>query len=283
MTRAGYRIDAVAAGRLGLDGGAMFGIVPRPLWERRIPPDERNRIPLAMRCLLLRGHGRVILVDTGLGHKADAKFESIYAVDHDHSTLLGSLAHLGVAPEAVTDVVLTHLHFDHAGGAVTRSDDGKLSLSFPEADHYVQRTHWEWAHTSEREAASFLAENLDPLEASGRLVLLEDETSPFPNVTFHVVNGHTRGQQLVRVGEGEGAVFYAADLVPTAAHVPALWIMAYDVEPLVTLREKRDILGQAASEGWLVVFEHDPEVACARIERTEKGFRPADSLPALPA
>lgn len=283
MTRAGYQIDTIEAGRLGLDGGAMFGIVPRPLWERRIAPDEKNRIPLAMRCLLLRGHDRTVLVDTGLGHKADDKFESIYAVDHGHSTLLGSLGRLGVAPEAVTDVVLTHLHFDHAGGAVSRGDDGGLRLTFPEADHYVQRTHWAWAHASEREAASFLAENLDPLEASGRLVLLDGEAAPWPGVALHVVDGHTRGQQLVRVGEGEGAVFYAADLVPTAAHVPALWIMAYDVEPLVTLREKHELLGRAASEGWLVVFEHDPMVACARIERTEKGFRPVAALPSLPA
>ena len=282
MTRAGYQIDLVEAGRLGLDGGAMFGIVPRPLWEGRIAPDGRNRIPLAMRCLLLRGHGRTILVDTGLGHKADAKFEEIYAVDHEHSTLLGSLARLGVGPEAVTDVVLTHLHFDHAGGATTRDAEGALALTFPEADHYVQRTQWDWAHTSVREAASFLAENLDPLEASGRLVLLDGREAPWPGLSLHPVDGHTRGQQLVRVGDGPGAILFAADLVPTAAHVPALWIMAYDVEPLKTLREKEALLTQAAAEGWTVVFEHDPEVACARVERTERGFQAVDSQVALP-
>ena len=274
MTLAGYQIDLVEAGRLGLDGGAMFGVVPRPLWERRIAPDDQNRIPLAMRCLLLRGHGRVVLVDTGLGHKADARFETIYAVDHGHSTLLGSLGRLGVGPEDVTDVVLTHLHFDHAGGAVSRGPDGALGLTFPEADVYVQRRHWAWAHESPREGASFLAENLGPLEASGRLVLLDGEDDvPWPNVALHVVDGHTRGQQLVRVTDGERSLFYAADLVPTAAHVPALWIMAYDVEPLVTLREKTALLGRAADEGWTVVFEHDPEVASARVERTERGLR----------
>ncbi|MEM1116717.1 MAG: MBL fold metallo-hydrolase [Bacteroidota bacterium] len=283
MTRGGYQVDLVEAGRLGLDGGAMFGIVPRPLWERQIVPDGRNRIPLAMRCLLLRGHGRTVLVDTGLGHKADAKFASIYAVDHGHSTLLGSLARLGVGPEAVTDVVLTHLHFDHAGGATTRDPDGTLRLTFPEADHYVQRAHWAWAHESDREAASFLAENLDPLEASGRLVLLDGpDALPLPDVSLHVVDGHTRGQQLVQVGEGAGALLYAADLVPTAAHVPALWIMAYDIEPLTTLREKTRLLERAASESWTVVFEHDPEVACARIEATEKGFRAIGAQSTLP-
>ncbi len=275
MTLAGYQIDFVEAGRLRLDGGAMFGIVPRPLWERRIAPDDKNRIPLAMRCLLLRGHGRTILVDTGVGTKSDAKFEAIYGIDHAHSTLEGSLAALGVAPEDVTDVLLTHLHFDHAGGATTRTASGTLVLTFPEADHYVQKAHWRWAHESVREEASFLKENLDPLEASGRLVLLDSEASPFENVVLHLVDGHTRGQQLPRITDGEHSVFYAADLVPTSAHVPLLWGMAYDVEPLDTIREKERLLADAAREEWTVVFEHDPEVATARIVETEKGVAAA--------
>jgi len=282
MTLAGYQIDFVEAGRLRLDGGAMFGIVPRPLWERRIPPDDKNRIPLAMRCLLLRGHGRTILVDTGLGHKADAKFEAIYGVDHAHSTLEGSLAQLGVAPEDVTDVLLTHLHFDHAGGATKRTQAGDLALTFPEADHYVQAAHWRWAHESVREEASFLAENLDPLDASGRLVLLDGEASPFEHVALHIVDGHTRGQQLPRVTDGERSVFFAADLVPTSAHVPLLWGMAYDVEPLDTIREKERLLADAAREGWTVVFEHDSEVATARVVETEKGFAAEDARPGWP-
>ncbi len=272
MTLAGYQIDLVEAGRLRLDGGAMFGIVPRPLWERRIPPDDRNRIPLAMRGLLLRGHGRTLLVDTGLGHKSDAKFESIYGVDHQHSTLVGSLAALGVTPGEVTDVILTHLHFDHAGGATVRHADGSLGLTFPQARHHVQRAHWAWAHTSPRESASFLAENLDPLEASGQLELRDGDDAPFPGVSLHVVDGHTTGQQLVRVSDGERSVLHAADLVPTAAHVSLLWVMAYDVAPLATLAEKQELLGRAARDGWTVVFQHDPEVACAEIVETERGF-----------
>ena len=282
MTLGGYQIDLVEAGLVRLDGGAMFGIVPRPLWERRIPPDDRNRIPLAMRCLLLRGHGRTILVDTGVGEKGDAKFEDIYGVDHAHSTLLGSLAALGVAADDVTDVVLTHLHFDHAGGATVRTASGDLALTFPEADHYVQREHWAWAHESPRESASFLPENLDPIGASGRLVLLDGAELPFENVDLHIVNGHTRGQQLVRVHDGARSVLHAGDLVPTAAHVPLLWVMAYDVEPLATLDEKRPLLSRAAREGWTVVFEHDPVIASARIVETEKGFRTADESEALP-
>ena len=282
MTIAGYQIDLVEAGRLSLDGGAMFGIVPKPLWERHIPADDKNRIPLAMRCLLLRGHGRTILIDTGLGHKADAKFEAIYAVDHAHSTLAGSLAALGVAPEAVTDVILTHLHFDHAGGATERAADGSLRPTFPEATYHVQRAHWEWAHESEREAASFLSENMDPLEAAGQLALIEGDVPPAPGLRLHVVDGHTRGQQLVSVHDDRQSLLFAADLVPTAAHVPALWIMAYDVEPLATLREKQQLLAQAADEHWTIVFEHDPEVATARVQQTDRGMAVVDALPGLP-
>ena len=282
MTFAGYQIDPVEAGRVRLDGGAMFGIVPKPLWERRIPADDRNRIPLAMRCLLLRGHGRTVLVDTGVGDKQDAKFEDIYGVDHEHSTLVGSLAALGVAPGDVTHVILTHLHFDHAGGATRRADGGGLALTFPYAEHLVQRSHWAWAHDSPREGASFLPENLDPLEASGRLRLLDGDDAGLPNVSLHVVDGHTRGQQLVRVSDGERSLLHAADLVPTAAHVPLLWVMAYDVEPLSTIAEKERLLGRAAAEGWRLVFEHDPEIASARVVQTDKGFRTEDERADLP-
>ena len=282
MTLAGYQIDLVHTGTLGLDGGAMFGIVPRPLWERQVAPDDANRIQLAMRCLLLRGHGRTVLVDTGLGDKTDAKFDRIYAVDRTH-TLLDSLDALGVAPGDITDVVLTHLHFDHAGGATRRTEGGDLVLTFPNATHYVQRVHWEWAHESPREQASFLAENLDPLEASGRLHLLDEGESPLPDVRLVVVDGHTRGQQLPIVTDGDTTLFYAGDLVPTAAHVPLLWVMAYDVEPLKTVEEKTSLLGQAADEGWLVVFEHDPIHAVGRVEAGERGFSATDLGAALPA
>lgn len=260
----------------------MFGIVPRTLWERAQAPDKKNRITLAMRCLLLRGHGRTILVDTGVGHKSSEKFESIYAVDHGHSTLLGSLKRLGVKPADVTDVVLTHFHFDHVGGAVSRDADGGLSLTFPNASHYVQRAHAEWTHESPREEASFLPENIDPLTDSGLLKLLEPDAEPFPNISFVVVDGHTRGQQLPLIADQRGALLFAADLLPTSAHVSPLWIMAYDVEPLETLREKRKILARAAESGWLVVYEHDPVVACSNIEATPSGFRAFNLNASLP-
>ena len=280
MTLAGYQIDAVEAGRFALDGGAMFGIVPRALWSRHIEPDDANRIPMTARCLVLRGHGRTALVDAGMGDKHDAKFASIYGAGP--FTLLDEMAALGVAPEAITDVFLTHLHFDHVGGAVRRGASGELALTFPNAAHHVQRRHWEWAHESPREGASFLAENLRPLAESDRLNLLADgDPSPLPETEVVVVDGHTRGQQLLRVGEGEGALLFAGDLLPTAAHVPLLWIMAYDVAPLETLAEKEPILQRAAAERWTVVFEHDAETAAGRIEKTDRGYRVADARAAL--
>ncbi|WP_412062996.1 MBL fold metallo-hydrolase [Rubrivirga sp. IMCC45206] len=281
MTLAGYQIDTVDAGTVWLDGGAMFGIVPKALWARRIAPDGQNRIPLATRCLLLRGHGRTVLVDTGCGDKGDARFNEIYGIDPDAPTLADGLATLGVAPEDVTDVVLTHLHFDHVGGA-TRREGGRLVLTFPAATHHVQRAHWAWAAESPREGASFLAENLDPLAASGMLALVDGDALGLPHLAAHVVDGHTTGQQLVRVTDGERSLLFAGDLVPTSAHVPDLWIMAYDIAPLATLREKRELLGRAAAEGWTLVFEHDTETASARVEVTDKGLRARDASPALP-
>ena len=281
MTLADYQIDLVHAGTLGLDGGAMFGIVPKPLWERHISADEANRIPLAMRCLLLRGHGRTILVDTGLGDKTDAKFDRIYAVDRTRS-LASSLAALDVSPDDVTDVLLTHLHFDHAGGATGRQPDGGLALAFPNARHHVQRAQWEWAHASPREQASFLSENLDPLDDSGQLHLLDAGERPFPDVELVIANGHTRGQQLPLVSDGETTLFFAGDLVPTAAHVPLLWVMAYDIAPLDTVSEKESVLARAAEERWHVVFEHDPVHAVGRIASTDRGFSAVELADALP-
>ena len=281
MQLGGYQLDAVHAGLLGLDGGAMFGIVPKALWARRIPRDDENRIPLAMRCLLLRGHGRTVLVDDGVGDKYDEKFGRIYAVDRSRHDLLPSLAALGVAPGDVTDVVLTHLHFDHCGGSTRRDEAGRLVTTFPNAAYHVQRRHWDWAHESPREQASFFAENLEPLAESGQLQLLDEGASPLPSVEMLVVDGHTRGQQLPLVrGDGE-ALLYAADLLPTTAHVPLLWIMAYDVAPLDTLAEKGRVLARAAEEGWTVFFEHDAETATARIARMERGYEAVERRPDL--
>lgn len=272
MQLAGYQLDIVHAGFLRLDGGAMFGIVPKALWERRIPSDDQNRIPLAMRCLLLRGHGRTILIDNGLGDKYTEKVGAIYGVDVEEHSLLESLAKLGVSPDDVTDVILTHLHFDHAGGSSMRNEAGELELVFKNATHHIQRSHWEWTKETPREHASFLPENIDPIGKSGKLNLLEGRETPFTNIEMIVVDGHTRGQQLPIIRGEEGTLLYGADLLPTTAHVPLLWVMAYDVEPLTTIEEKEAVLRKAANETWRVFFEHDPTIATASIVENERGF-----------
>jgi glyoxylase-like metal-dependent hydrolase (beta-lactamase superfamily II) len=281
MKHGRYTIYEIHAGALWLDGGAMFGIIPRPLWERQIEPDSRGRIPLAMRCLLLEGEGRLVLIDNGLGDKYDEKFAEIYAVDQETSELHQSLARAGFCADDVTDVILTHLHFDHCGGSTRRRPDGGLEVVFPQARYHVQRSQWHWAHVSPREQASFLAENLEPLESSGQLHLLDGGGEVVPGVEVIIINGHTRGQQLVKVAGDDVALLYAADLFPTTAHVPPLWIMAYDVAPLDTLAEKQPLLEQAVAERWTVVFEHDTVTAAARIEHTERGFRAVDRRPEL--
>lgn len=249
----------------------MFGIIPKPLWERRIAPDERNRIPLHMRCLLLEGEGRLILIDTGLGHKYDEKFRDIYAVDHATCTLEASLRQAGFEVSEVTDVILTHLHFDHAGGATQRTGD-RLEVAFPHARFHVQRRHWDWAlHPNPRERGSFLKENLEPLAASGQLELVDGDVELFPGVQLLTVHGHTEAQQLVRISDRERTLLFAADLVPTTAHLGLPWVMAYDVRPLVTVEEKQRLLEEAVTGGWDLFFEHDPEVAVASLERTPKG------------
>lgn len=255
----------MADGEFALDGGAMFGVVPRPLWERGNPADERNRIDMGLWCLLLRGHGRTVLVDAGIGPKMDAKSRAIYRVDQSKTDLLRSLRALDVPPEAVTDVLLTHLHFDHCGGA-----SGPEGLAFPRARVWVQRQQWEWGQKpSDKDRASYLAENLDPLRDA--LELLDGPESPFPDLELALFHGHTFGLQAVLI-PGDPPLFFPSDLVPMSAHVRLPFVMAYDNQPLVTIEEKKEWLGRAADEGWNVVFQHDPRLPLARVRRGKRDF-----------
>jgi len=258
-----WTLHTLETGHLWLDGGAMFGSVPKPLWSRTNPPDERNRIRLAMRCALLVGHGRRVLVDVGLGDKPDAKFRDIFRVE-DSATLEDSLAALGLGPADITDVVLTHLHFDHAGGATVRTASG-LAPRLPGARWFVQRRNWDNAHApNPRERASYLSENFDPLREAGVLEFWDGAVSPWPGVQLFTAQGHTRGQQLVRVEGGGNVAYFVADLIPTAAHVRIPFVMGYDVAAIETMDEKRALLARAAAERAWIVLEHDPDTALAR-------------------
>jgi len=244
----------------------MFGIVPRPLWERPCPPDALGRIVLALRLLLIRSKGRTWLVDTGIGDKFDEKSNSIYRIE---GAMLPdeALKKAGFDPADVTDVILTHLHFDHAGGT-TRADG---SLVFPRARHYVQRVQWEWAlEPSLKDRGSYRA--LDFSSLKGQVAMLEGPGNLAPGIEVIPVDGHTPAMQLPRIhGDGK-SVLFCADLVPTAAHVRAPWIMAYDNEPMKTAAEKTELLGRAAAEGWVLFLEHDARYTAIRARRGAKDF-----------
>ena len=274
MTQIGaYTLSPIETGRFGLDGGAMFGIVPKPLWSKRIEPDAENRIPLHMRCLLLRGNDRVILIDTGVGDVfAGTKYEDIYAVDHEFASLDDSLAEVGVSPAEVTDVILTHLHFDHAGGS-TRGEGEERTVRFPNATYHVQRAHWEWATSpNPKEKGSFLQETFLPIRSAGQLRLVEGEGKLLPGISVELVHGHTESQQIVKIADEETTLVYVADLLPTSHHLPPTWTMAYDVRPLQTIEEKGQFLEQAVNEEWNLFFEHDPDVGVGSLSRTDRGI-----------
>jgi glyoxylase-like metal-dependent hydrolase (beta-lactamase superfamily II) len=265
-----FRIHALEAGLQRLDGGAMFGVVPKPLWERRIPADERNRIPLALRCLLVETPDALVLIDTGVGNKETEKFLGIYGVENAGrpTRLEDALRDVGYAPEDVDIVIDTHLHFDHAGGN-TVGDESGVQLAFPRAQYYVQRGEWEYAHLhNERIRASYLPPNFDPIMAAGRLELVEGERELLPGVRLLPTPGHTPHHQSVVLASEDRTAVFLGDVVPTSAHLPLAWIMGYDVEPLVTYESKRVLLERARQEEWLLVFEHDPVVPWGTLDPT---------------
>ena len=265
-----WRVHAIQAGGQQLDGGAMFGIVPKPLWERKIPADARNRIPMGMRCLLIEHDIGPILIDAGAGNKESAKFYDIYGIENagpdGRTALEAGLAAVGITPGDVAIVIDTHLHFDHAGGNTYRDADGSIKLTFPKARYVVQAGEYHYAtHTNERTAGSYFDHNYVPVQEAGRFDLIDGERELVPGIRLVPTPGHTPHHQSVLVGsEGEQALF-AADLVPTAAHLPLAWIMGYDVEPLVTLETKRRILARAVAEDWLLIFEHDAVTPWGRV------------------
>ncbi len=273
------KCHALEGGRQHLDGGAMFGVVPKPLWEKRIAPDARNRIPLALRCVLVEHDTGLVLIDTGLGNKEDAKFRDIYGVENagqqGRTQLEDALAALGVTAGDVRWVIDTHLHFDHAGGNTFRDEAGAVRPSFPAATYVVQQRELDFArHTNERTAASYLRHNFEPITFR----LIDGETEVLPGIRCLPTPGHVPYHQSVLVESGGERACFLADLVPTSAHLPLPWIMGYDLEPLVTLESRRRLYARAEAEGWLLWFEHDPEVVAGRLGREGKGFGLVDPV-----
>jgi glyoxylase-like metal-dependent hydrolase (beta-lactamase superfamily II) len=270
---------ALEGGRQHLDGGAMFGIVPKVLWQRRIPPDERNRIPLALRCLLVEHDDGLVLIDTGIGNKENDKFIDIYGVQNaganGRTQLEDALRQLGHGPDDVRWVINTHLHFDHAGGDTWLDPAGKVGLAFPKARYVVQQGELDFArNTNERTAASYLAHNFENVPFQ----LVDGEAQVLPSIRVLPTPGHVPYHQSVLIESGGERACFVADLVPTSAHLPLPWIMGYDLEPLITLETRRRFYRRAEAEEWLLVFEHDPTVVSGRLGKEGKGVGLVDAM-----
>ena len=273
----------VSDGTFRLDGGAMFGVVPKPLWERKAAPDDRNRITLGTNCVLLRSGGRTVLVDVGVGRKDPPRFRDMFGFGEETS-LVASLAAHGVLPQDVDVVVCTHLHFDHAGGVTRLDEEGRAVPTFPKAVHLVQRDELVDAQNpTVRSAASYFAWNWEPLREAKLLEVVDGDVDVVPGVRTKVMKGHIRALQGVAIESGGEKAFYPSDMVPTTAHLPVPWVMGYDLYPLDTVAFKESFLPAAVDEGWTVIFEHDPNVGAARIHRAAKGFEVEALAPAAHA
>lgn len=267
-------IHSIETGLFKLDGGAMFGVVPKSMWKKLNPPDDNNLCTWAMRCLLIETEDRLILVDTGMGDKQDERFKSFFH-PHGDMSLSDSLRLKGFQTGDITDVLLTHLHFDHCGAAVEYNDSGELVPGFPNARYWSNERHWDWAmNPNEREKASFLKENFVPLLDHRVLQFVDSDKSTLewlPGINLRFVNGHTEAMMLVQVELDGNRYIYCADLFPSSHHVAMPYIMAYDVRPLVTLQEKEIILNQAVEQRHILIFEHDPKIEAAVLKRDDKG------------
>jgi glyoxylase-like metal-dependent hydrolase (beta-lactamase superfamily II) len=268
------KLYTVNAGYFKLDGGAMYGVVPKSMWNKANPADDNNMCGWAMRCLLIVHGNHKILVDNGMGDKQDEKFFSHYFPFGDDSITTGLAKH-GFKPEDITDVFLTHLHFDHCGGSIKREGD-KLVPAFKNAVYWSNKTHWKAAvNPNEREKASFLKENILPIEESGQLKFIDerDNVEWMEDIRIRFVNGHTDSMMLPQIRYKNTTLLYCADLVPSASHISMPWVMAYDMRPMDTLNEKRKLLGEAITNNWILFFEHDPAIECCSLQQNERGIR----------
>jgi glyoxylase-like metal-dependent hydrolase (beta-lactamase superfamily II) len=267
------RLHVIETGLFKLDGGAMFGVVPKSIWQKTNPADENNLCTWAMRCLLIEDGNKLILIDNGIGTKQSEKFLSYYFLHGNHH-LLGSIKDAGFSPNDVTDMFLTHLHFDHCGGGVY-VHNGKAELTFPNARYWSNADHWHWAtKPNVRERASFLKENLLPMHESGHLEFLDvSASSPFSQFDIGYFSGHTEKMMVPKIKINGKTVCYVTDLVPSVGHIPLSYVMSYDTRPLITLQEKERFLNEAVDNQYILFFEHDPANECCTLKRTEKGVR----------
>lgn len=267
------KLIPIDAGNFWLDGGAMFGVVPKVLWSKHYPCDENNLCNWALRSLLIDEGDRKILIDTGMGDKQDDKFFSHFTVSNKNQ-LMESLAEHGYCEDDITDVVLSHLHFDHVGGAVIRQEDGSLTTRFPKAKHWVSKAQWEWAtHPNAREKASFLQENILPIKECGQLELIEEDTQISDSIYVKIFNGHTIGQIIPFVEYKGKTVAFMADLLPSTAHVPMAWVMSYDIQPLLTLEDRARFYKEAIEKDMIVFLQHDMHNEACTLTETPKGVR----------
>jgi len=273
------QLHTIDTGLFKLDGGAMHGVVPKSLWNKLNPADENNLCSWAMRCMLVETDGRLILIDTGIGDKQDEKFFGHYYL-HGNASLLASIKAKGYSPEDITDVFLTHMHFDHVGGAVKRAGD-QLIPTFKNATYWSNANHWDWAvHPNDREKASFLKDNILPLQESGQLRFFEgaDGDEFVPGFKVRLVNGHTEAMMLPQIEYKGKTILYCADLLPSMHHLPLPWVMAYDTRPLETLKEKKILLDEAVANDWLLYFEHDAVNELCSLQQTDRGIRSGTAM-----
>lgn len=272
------KLYSINTGHFKLDGGAMFGVVPKSIWNKLNPADENNMCSWALRCLLIEDGNRLILVDNGIGDKQDAKFFAHYYL-HGNNTLDKSLSNCGFTRDDITDIFLTHLHFDHCGGSI-KNENGKHVPAFKNAVYWSNQRHWKWAtEPNDREKASFLKENILPIADSGQLKFIETSANDFPPaIMVRQVFGHTDAMMLPQVNYKGKTILYMADLLPSAAHIPLPYVMAYDMFPLTTLNEKKSFLSEACLNDYVLFFEHDPSIECCTLEMTEKGIRKKDAF-----
>lgn len=276
-----FNLYTIETGDFKLDGGAMFGVVPKTLWSRGIEADEKNRITMTMRCLLIESTktGKLYLIDNGAGTKFNDKMMAIYDIDYSTKSLEKSLAHHGFSADQITDIIFTHLHFDHCGGTTYYSDSGEIEHTFKNATYHVNKRHWETAtNPNAREKASFLPDNINPIRSSERLNLVPDGHQYEDGLSTIIVNGHTIGQQLPLINDGQKSLLYAADLIPTHIHVPLPWVMGYDMYPNETLKEKKTILERAAEENWFIYLEHDLQKEIIILDSDDNKVHVKDSL-----